>query len=87
MNEITPYEYYNDKLGVKIKFLISDKNKHEQSLCLISYRSLKWRMDSPNSSENQLRAGSWSYDALIEYKSLSQEWQDMLALKFDNPPK
>ena len=87
MNEITPYEYYNDKLGVKIKFLISDGNKDEQSLCVIKSRALRWRMDSDTCSEKRLRRASLGCDALIEYKSLSQEWQDMLALKFDNPPK
>lgn len=87
MNEITPYEYYNDKLGVKIKFLISDENKDEQSLCVIRSRALRKRMDSDTCSEKRLRRASLNSDALIEYKSLSQEWQDMLALKFDNPPK
>ena len=87
MNEITPYEYYNDKLGVKIKFLISDGNKDEQSLCVIKSRALRWRMDSDTCSEKRLRRASLGCDALIEYRSLSQEWQDMLALKFDNPPK
>ena len=87
MNEVTPYEYYNNKLGVKIRFLISDKNKAEESLCLISYRALKWRMDVETSTERQLRRASLGYDALVEYSSLSQEWKDMLTTKFGNPPE
>ncbi|WP_086984871.1 hypothetical protein [Elizabethkingia miricola] len=87
MNTNTPYEYYKGKLGVKIKFLISDLNKDADSLCLITYRALKKRMDSDTSPEGQLRRASIGYDALIEYNSLCQEWCDMLVLKFGNPPE
>ncbi len=87
LNTNTPYEYYKGKLGVKIKFLISDLNKDANSLCLITYRALKKRMDSDTSPEGQLRRASIGYDALIEYKSLCQEWCDMLVLKFGNPPE
>lgn len=83
----TPYEYHEGKLGVKVRFLISDKNKDEDSLCLLTYRSFKWRMDSEKSAEKQLRTGSWAYEALVEYDSLSQEWRDMLNVKFGNPPE
>lgn len=83
----TPYEYHEGKLGVKVRFLISDKNKDEDSLCLMTYRSFKWRMDSEKSAEKQLRTGSWAYEALVEYDSLSQEWRDMLNVKFGNPPE
>jgi len=87
LNTNNPYEYHNGKLGVKIRYLISDRNKDDHSLCIIGYRSLKWRMDSETSSEKQLRAGSWSYDALVEFISLSQEWRDSLVLRFGNPPE
>lgn len=85
--KVTPYEYYNDKLGVKVRFLISDKNKADESLCLLTYRALKKRMDVDSCSEKQLRRASLGCDALVEFKSLSQEWQDMLTTTFDNPPK
>lgn len=83
----TPYEYYNDKLGVKMRYLISDRNKSADSLCLLGYRALKKRMDSETSREKQLRRSSLGFDALVEFHSLSQEWQDMLTIKFGYPPE
>lgn len=87
MNEVTPYEYYNDKLGVKVRFLISDKNKAEESLCLISYRAMRKRMDVATGQEKQLRRASLGCDALVEFKSLSQEWQDMLTTYIRQPTR
>lgn len=87
MNEVTPYEYYNGKLGVKVRFLISDENKEEQSLCLIKIRALRKRMDSETSKEQRLRRASLGCEALVEFKSLSQEWRDLLTTKFGNPPQ
>lgn len=86
MTKETPYEYYNDKLGVKIKYLVCDEEKrHADSLNLIKYRSLSHRMSSNTCTEKQLRGGSWSYEALIEYNTIQQDWRDMLALKFGKP--
>lgn len=81
----TPYEYYNNKLGTKIKFLISDKKPHSKSLRLIKYRTLSHRMNSETCIEKQLRDGSWSYDALVEFNSLCQEWRDLLTVTFGKP--
>jgi hypothetical protein len=81
----TPYEYYNNKLGVKIKFLIFDRNFHPDTLGLISYKALNGRMNSQTCVESQLRNASWSGDALALYSSLSQDWKDSLTMKFGNP--
>lgn len=81
----TPYEYYDGKLGVKIKYLIFDRSNHTDSLAIISYRALKKRMDSKTCIEQQLRTASWSGDALILYSSISQEWKDNLTMKFGSP--
>lgn len=83
----TPYEYYNGKLGVKVRFLISDENKDEQSLNLIRGRAFRWRMGSETSQEKRLRQPSLGCEALVEFKSLSQEWRDLLTTKFGNPPE
>ena len=80
-----PYEYYGNKLGVKIKFLIYDLKPHPETLGLMSYRALKKRMDSKTCTETQLRNASWSGGALALYSSLSQDWKDSLTLKFGNP--
>ena len=81
----TPYEYHDKKLGVKIKFLISDKTAHEHSLRLIPYRTLKHRIDSDTQTEKELRKASWSYDALVLFSSLSIEWRNLLTVKFGSP--
>ncbi|MDB0603151.1 hypothetical protein PL373_18870 [Tenacibaculum maritimum] len=85
MQQESPYEYHNNKLGIKIKFLISDKKKSDNSFCFIAYRSLKWRTDSKTCCEKELRKGSWSYDALIEFSTLSQDWKDAITTKFGSP--
>lgn len=88
MNEkVTPYEYHEGKLGVKVRFLISDENRDENSLCLIRGRAFRWRIASSTCSENQLRRASLGSEALVDFSSLSQEWRDMLTAKFDNPPQ
>lgn len=79
-----PFEYHEDKLGVKVKFLTTDRGCDE-SLKLISYRALKKRIDSPTQPERQLRRASLGFDALIEFDSLIQEWRDALVMKFGKP--
>lgn len=83
--QMNPYTYYDNKLGVKIKFLISNKNKIEQSLCLLTYRALKKRMDSNTSCEKQLRRASLGHDALILFSSLTQSWKDAITTKLGHP--
>src|SRR5690606_16715945 len=79
-----PFEYHEDKLGVKVKFLTTDRGCDE-SLKLISYRALKKRIDSPTQPERQLRRASLGFDALIDFDSLIQEWRDALVMKFGKP--
>ena len=85
MQKTNPYEYYDNKLGVKIKFLISDKSRSSESLDLIRYRSLSHRMNSKTCTEKQLRRSSLGLDALVEFNSLSQEWRDRIAIRFGAP--
>ncbi|WP_155844997.1 hypothetical protein [Chryseobacterium daeguense] len=82
----TPYEFYNDKLCVKVKYLTSDRS-HKDTLHLMTYRAFKKRMDSLTSPEKQLRRASIGVDALVEFRSLCQEWQDLLTTTFGNPPE
>ena len=82
----TPYEFYNDKLCVKVKYLTSDRS-HKDSLRLMTYRAFKKRMDSLTSPEKQLRRASIGVDALVEFRSLCQEWQDLITTTFGNPPE
>lgn len=80
-----PYEYYDKKLGVKIGFLVFDRNIHQDSLAVISYNALNKRLLSKTCVESQLRRASLNYDALVLHASLSQDWKDSLTLKFGKP--
>ncbi len=84
--ENTPYQYYNNQLGVKIKYLTTDRC-HIDSLRLLSSRALNKRMNSETRLEKRLRRSSLSADALIKYNSISREWKDLLTLKFGSPKK
>lgn len=81
----TPYEYHNNKLGVKVSYLISDRNLHTESLRLITYRALKKRMDSAAGTEQQLRRGALNSDSLVLFSSLTQEWRDCITVRFGSP--
>lgn len=81
----TPYEYYDGKLGVKVSYLISDRNEMAQSLRFITYRSLKNRLDSKTCPEQPLRRGSLGRDALVQYSTLNREWKDALIMNFGSP--
>lgn len=90
-----PFEYQDDKLGVKVGFLIKDQPKpnqnqrtvtaHPKSLNLISYNALYKRLKSKTQSERELRRASLGFDALVEFNSLVPEWRDALTLTFGKP--
>jgi len=80
-----PYEYYGNKLGVKIGFLIFDRNAHPDSIGVISYNALNKRVLSQTCIETGLRKASWSGEALVLHSSLCQDWKDSLTIKFGNP--
>lgn len=81
----TPYEHYDNKLGFKIKYLIVDRDLHNDSLRLISYNAINKRFASDTCIEKQLRRGSLGCDALAVFESLSQEWKDLITVKFGKP--
>jgi hypothetical protein len=85
MSNETPYEYYDKKLGVKIKFLIADRHFHPDSLKLISYNALSKRFNSQTCCEAQLRKPSIGCDALALFSSLSQDYKDRLTVAFGSP--
>ncbi|MCV9929487.1 hypothetical protein OIU83_17635 [Flavobacterium sp. LS1R49] len=86
MDKEIPYEYYDKKLGVKIKFLISDLDrKHPDSLSLIKYITLYKRMKSNNSTVTELRRSCFGSDALVLFSSLDRETKDAVIFKFGKP--
>lgn len=80
-----PYECCKGKIGVKVKYLVSDKHNDSESLKLISYRALASRMSSNTRCEKRLRRASYNQEALIEYRSLDKEWRNAIIEKFGNP--
>ena len=79
-----PYEYYNNQIGIKIKFLTTDQC-HEESIRKITVNALGKRMRSKTCCEKQLRRASLGYNALALFSSLSQEWKDAITTKFGHP--
>ena len=57
--EDNPYEYYSGQLGVKMRYLISDRNHHQHSLCLWKYRAFKYRLDNPNAQKALTSTLDW----------------------------
>ena len=85
----SPYEYYDGKLGLKIKYLISDNDgqyqRHPESIRVISYDALKKRLSRKSSCEKRLRRAALNNDTLILFSSLSREWKDRITIKFGKP--
>lgn len=86
MNTQTPYEFYDGKLGVKTKYLISDEDVREKgSFCFITLNALGKRLRSKTCTEKHLRRASLGFDALVEFNSLCREWRDALTMQFPKP--
>jgi hypothetical protein len=81
----TPYEYYDNKLGVKLKYLIEDRNKHDDSLSILTYNALHKRLKSKTACEQELRRACFGQDALVLFSSLDRQTKDALTIKFGNP--
>ncbi|OWP85759.1 MULTISPECIES: hypothetical protein [Flavobacterium] len=85
MEKETPYEYHDNKLGVKLKYLIADRNKHEDSLCLFKYKTIYFRLKSKSSCEQELRRACFGQEALVLFSSLDRETKDAITIKFGDP--
>ncbi|OWP83225.1 hypothetical protein BWK59_11655 [Flavobacterium davisii] len=88
------YEMFGEKIGVKIKYLISDidngkskKIKHENSISVVKYDTLHKRLVSKTCVETKLRSASYTQDALVEFDTLCQDWRKRLIETFGNPPE
>ena len=82
----SPYKFYDGKLGFKVNHLTTDRC-HEDSLKLISYRSIYNRMKSKTQCEKELRRASLGNPALVLFSSLSREWKDSITVKWGEPEK
>jgi hypothetical protein len=83
-----PYEYFNDKLGVKANYLFKgskDRPAAESTLALISERALRDRMEAK--SLIRLRRAAPGLPALVTWESLPPSWQEKLIKNFGKPPE
>lgn len=89
MSKESPYEWYNGRLGIKINFLFFDQKKkcHPESLRLICYRSLAYRLDSISCREIQIRKPFINHPALVAFDSLKPEWQELIVQTFGTAPE
>ena len=81
----TPYEYYNGKLGVKIGYLISDRNASPHSLKVLKYNALYKRLKSTTCTEKELRRASLGFESLVLFESLCPQWRMELEHAFPKP--
>jgi hypothetical protein len=83
----TPYEFYDNQLGVKISYLITDVDrKHQDSLCLFKYNTLYVKLRSNKQSFQRLNERAcFGQEALILFSSLDRQTKDAVTIKFGNP--
>jgi hypothetical protein len=84
-NDVTPYEYHDDKLGVQARFLFDDEDAHERSLKLIGRYGLNKRID--RESIIRLRRNAPGVPMLVLWSSLPVAWQNLLIKSFGEPQK
>jgi len=86
MSNESPYEFHQDKLGFKVKYLTTDRCAPD-SLRLISSRALNKRMTNLSRHERRLRKPAIGLPTLVEYNSLSREWKNLIETTFGTAPK
>ena len=84
-DKVTPYEYYDDKLGVQARFLFDGEHAHERSLKLIGLRGLRQRIQ--RKGIGRLRRQAPGYPMLVLWSSLPVAWQNLLIKAFGEPQK
>lgn len=82
---ITPYETYNNKIGVKLSFLLVDeKIKHPESLSVLSYSAYEKR--ATRTPLFKLRTGGGKgNDVLLNWQYLEPTWKYALKTTFGDP--
>jgi len=80
-----PYEYHNNQLGVQARVLFEGRNAADESLCLISDRALRNRIESGKTI--RLRAQAPNQPSLIKWDTVPREWQKLLVETFGEPQR
>lgn len=80
-----PFEYYNGKLGIQTRFIVSGRDAHSESLCLISTSALSRRIKKEQIT--RLRSQGVNTPALVQFDTLPPKWQEAIVRMWGNPPK
>lgn len=80
-----PYEYHNNKLGVKANYIYEAHDAHESSLRLISIKGLQQRIQ--RNAIYRLRRSAPGTPMLLDWRTLPDEWQKELVATFGDPKK
>ncbi|MGJ1328512.1 hypothetical protein [Sphingobacterium multivorum] len=85
MNELSPYEYYNGKVGVRLSFIVSDDDRrHHDSISIFSYSAYEKR--ARRIEDFRLRKGlGRGNDVLITFSKLSYLEQQLVIKSFGDP--
>lgn len=83
----TPYDSYNNQIGVRLSFLVADPEKAaEKSASLASYESIK-KMGQRNQGFRLKEGKGAGNESLINWAALPHEWKTALIEKFGEPNK
>lgn len=87
MTTNSPYDSYNNQIGVRLSFVVSDPDKaSENSAAFCSYDTLAKR--AKRNPGFRLKEGKGAgNEALINWAALPNEWKDVLVEKFGEPQK
>lgn len=85
MNEVSPYEYYDGKVGIRLSFIVSnDDHCHHDSVRIISYSAYEKR--ARRNPEFRLRKGlGRGNEVLVCYSKLSFLEQQLVIKAFGDP--
>jgi hypothetical protein len=84
----SPYEIYNNTIGVKGNFLFTTNNNKKadvNSLCIVSYDTLNYKLKT--NQIIKLRPQGPGSPMLVKYDSLPYQWQKLLIQSFGEPSK
>ncbi|WP_339876969.1 hypothetical protein, partial [uncultured Algoriphagus sp.] len=75
--QISPYEIYNNQIGVRLSYLLSDSDKrHPYSMGLMSYHAFKHRANRTPGFRLKEGRGKGN-EALVSWKCMPHEWQSI----------
>lgn len=80
-----PYEYYNDKLGIQGRYLVSGRDAHPDSLQVITVQGLNARIKRDLTL--RLRKQAPNTPMLVQFDTIPVNWQNAAIRAWGDPPK